>query len=58
MDSVCAVESLLDETVGLPDPIYLGLEVLSSMRCFNMPTHCNSDLSTTCDQDQDNPEVF
>ena len=27
------------------------MQALSSRRCFNMPTHCNSDMSTTCDQD-------
>ncbi len=27
------------------------MEALSSRRCFNMPTHCNSDMSTACDQD-------
>ena len=29
------------------------MKSLSSVRCFNMPIHCNSDVFTTCDQVQD-----
>jgi len=29
------------------------MEALSSWKCFNMPTHCNSDVFTTYGQDQD-----